>query len=669
MKQEIRFCTAGDGVRIAYALAGSGTPLVKTANWLNHLEFDWESPIWRPFLEPLARRHLLVRYDARGNGLSDWDVPEISLDAFVRDLETVVDDAGLERFSLFGISQGCAVSVAYAVRHQERVEKLVLFGGYAQGWRARGEREEIERREAMGRLIETGWGQDNPAFRQVFTSLFVPGGTQEQMRWFNDLQRISTSPANALRIANVVSELDVLDLLPLVKTPTLVLHSRGDANIPFRAGRVFATRIRGTRFVPLESENHLLLQQEPAHQRALEEILTFLGSPDPTLSWEKGALQARGSDHASSRVRPRQWTEVNRLFDLALDVHPPDREAWLNQACGGDQDLRARVARLLAAAELDDDFMTGGAMRGALGDMVQDSLEGVVLAEGQRLGLYTVGAPLGRGGMGTVYRARHEALARDVAIKALAGAWPADAASFRRFAQEARLLARLNHPNIATVHDLLDVDGRQYLVMELVEGPTLAELLERGALPWREAANIAAQLSDALAEAHAHGIVHRDLKPSNVKLTPQGRVKVLDFGIAKSITPADYRSPGLTTATGVLLGTPCYMSPEQARAELVDARADIWALGCIVYEMLTGRRAFSGTGPSDVLAAVLRDEVDITRVPDDVPPHLVEILTRCLDKDPAARFQDIREVQALLVPPGARRSSGESGGTLPHVGS
>jgi pimeloyl-ACP methyl ester carboxylesterase len=658
MKQDIRFCTASDGVRIAYALAGSGTPLVKTANWLNHLEFDWESPIWRPFLEPLARRHLLVRYDARGNGLSDWDVPDMSLDAFVHDLETVVDEAGLDRFSLFGVSQGCAVSIAYAVRHKERVEKLVLFNGYAQGWRARAEPEEIARREAMSRLIETGWGQDNPAFRQMFTSLFLPGGSQEQMRWFNDLQRISASPANALRLMKAVSEIDVLDLLPQVETPTLVLHSRGDANIPFRAGRVFATRVRGARFVPLDSENHLLLQQEPAHRRALEEILTFLDSPDPTLSSEDAASRARSAGHASSRSRPRQWSEVNRIFDRALDVHPEHRDAWLDQACGGDQDLRARVARLLAAAELDDEFITGGAIRGPLADAVEDSLDAVALAEGQRLGLYTIGAPLGRGGMGTVYRARHEALARDVAIKVLAGAFAEDAGSFRRFEQEARLLARLNHPNIATVHDLLDVDGRQYLVMELVEGPTLADMIDTSGLPWPDVVSIAVQLSDALAEAHAHGIVHRDLKPSNVKLTPQGRVKVLDFGIAKSVEPRDHCSSGVTTATGVLLGTPYYMSPEQARAEPVDARADLWAVGCILYEMLTGRRAFGGSGASDVIAAVLRDEVDFTGLPGDVPPQLMEILRRCLQKNPAARFQDIREVRALLAATGTDPAAG-----------
>ena len=173
---------------------------MKTGNWLNHIEYDWESPVWSHVLHWLARGRQLVRYDARGNGLSDWDVPEISFDAFVRDLEAVVDAAGLDRFVLFGASQGCAFSIAYAVKYPERVSKLVLYGGFARGRRLRGSAVDVEQAEAMLTLMRTGWGQDNPAFRQVFTSLFVPGGTPEQMDWFNELQRKTTSPENAVRI-------------------------------------------------------------------------------------------------------------------------------------------------------------------------------------------------------------------------------------------------------------------------------------------------------------------------------------------------------------------------------------------------------------------------------------------------------------------------------------
>jgi pimeloyl-ACP methyl ester carboxylesterase len=261
-QQEIGFLESADGVRIAFASVGSGAPLVKTANWLNHLEHDWRSPIWRHWLDALCRDHRLIRYDARGNGLSDREVEEISLEAFVRDLEAVVDGLGLERFPLLGISQGCAVSIAYAVRHPERVSHLVLFGGFARGW-ARSDPAEYEKHAAMQTLIRQGWGKQNPAFRQVFTSLFVPGATSEQMDWFNEMQSVSASPENAARIRDACRLMDVEALLPRVTTPTLVLHCRDDAVVLFEVGRSMAAGIPGARFVPLEGRNHLLLEEEP----------------------------------------------------------------------------------------------------------------------------------------------------------------------------------------------------------------------------------------------------------------------------------------------------------------------------------------------------------------------------------------------------------------------
>jgi class 3 adenylate cyclase/pimeloyl-ACP methyl ester carboxylesterase len=275
LHQEIRFCTASDGTRIAYATVGKGPPLVKTANWMNHLEYDWESPIWRHLLHGLARDHRLVRYDARGNGLSDWDVGEIAFEAFVQDLETVVETAGLKRFALFGVSQGCAVSVAYAARHPERVSRLVLYGGFAQGRRKRGA-EEVAQSEAFLTLMRQGWGQDNPAFRQIFTSLFLPEGTPEQVKWFNELQRMTTSPENAVRLRRAVDDIDVTDLLPKVRAPTLVLHCRGDAVQPFSEGRRMAALIPNARFVALEGKNHLILDFEPAWRRFVDEIESFL---------------------------------------------------------------------------------------------------------------------------------------------------------------------------------------------------------------------------------------------------------------------------------------------------------------------------------------------------------------------------------------------------------
>lgn len=276
LRQEISFCTSGNGVRIAYAKVGSGPPLVKAGNWLNHLEYDWESPVWSHMLKWMASGRQLIRYDARGNGLSDWEVQDISFDAFVRDLEAVVDAAGLTRFALFGASQGCAVSIAYAVKHPERVSKLVLYGGFARGRRLRGDPVDIEQADAMITLMRTGWGQENPAFRQVFTSLFVPGGTPEQMAWFNDLQRNTTSPENAVRIRLVSDYMDVLKLLPQVTVPTLVLHCNDDAVQPFEEGRILAAGIPGARFVALEGHNHLILETDPGWSRFQEEVAAFL---------------------------------------------------------------------------------------------------------------------------------------------------------------------------------------------------------------------------------------------------------------------------------------------------------------------------------------------------------------------------------------------------------
>jgi class 3 adenylate cyclase/pimeloyl-ACP methyl ester carboxylesterase len=279
LRQEIRFCAAPDGVQLAYSTIGQGPPLVKTGNWMTHLEFDLESPIWRHLYRELAKAHTLIRYDTRGNGLSDRAVDDISFDALVRDLETVVDAASVERFALFGISQGCAVSIAYAVRHPERVSHLVLYGGFSVGRNRRARTAaEREEHEAMLTLMRLGWGQANPAFRQLFTSQFIPGGTKEQADWFNELQRLTASPETAVRLVEATADTDLTALLPRVGVPTLVMHARDDARVPFDAGRRMAAGIPGARFVPLEGRNHLFLETEPAFRQFLEATRAFLAS-------------------------------------------------------------------------------------------------------------------------------------------------------------------------------------------------------------------------------------------------------------------------------------------------------------------------------------------------------------------------------------------------------
>ena len=280
-RQEIRFCTAADGTRIAYATSGAGPPLVKVANWLSHLEFDWRSPVWRHWLTQLSRDHTLVRYDERGCGLSDRNVDQFSVDAWVSDLEAVVDALDLERFPLLGISQGGPVAMTYAARHPERVSHLILYGSYALGRQLRAKtQDELDENEALITLIRLWWGKDDPTFRQFFARAFIPGGTPEHHRWFNDLCRVSASPEDAAGFRRAFGLIDVTALLPQVAVPTLVLHAIDDARVPIDQGRLLASSIPHARFVPLEGENHILLEGEPAWPRFLAEVRSFLDVPD-----------------------------------------------------------------------------------------------------------------------------------------------------------------------------------------------------------------------------------------------------------------------------------------------------------------------------------------------------------------------------------------------------
>jgi pimeloyl-ACP methyl ester carboxylesterase/DNA-binding CsgD family transcriptional regulator len=280
--QRIQFATGRDGTRIAYATHGAGPPLVRAAHWLTHLQYDWESPIWRPWLTELGRRFTMIRYDERGCGLSDWHATDFSLDAWVEDLEAVTDAARLDRFALLGMSQGAAVAIAYAVRHPERVSHLVLFGGYLQGWRRR-ERDElrIQEHEAVVTLMRLAWGRDNPIFRRLVTQGFVPDGDEDLVRAYDELMRRTTSPENAARFEDAFGNLDVADLAPRVAVPTLVMHLDDDQQIPFWAGRAMAAAIPNARFVQLEGRNHVLRPDEPAWPRFLETIADFVAAPVP----------------------------------------------------------------------------------------------------------------------------------------------------------------------------------------------------------------------------------------------------------------------------------------------------------------------------------------------------------------------------------------------------
>jgi pimeloyl-ACP methyl ester carboxylesterase len=249
---------------------------LKTANWLTHLELDWSTPIWGKGFAEIAKTRTFIRYDERGCGLSDWDVQDLSFDAFVEDLEVVVDTLGLERFPLLGISQGEAVSIEYAVRHPERVSGLILIGGYAAGWRKLASAEEQARREAVRNLTEVGWGTDNPAYRHIFSQTFMPDAGPADLDWFDEFQRLTTSPRNAARFQDAFGHIDVRDRLGQIKVPTIVLHARDDQRISLDQGRALASGIPGAHFVPLESRNHVLVDYEPAWKTCMEAIRDFL---------------------------------------------------------------------------------------------------------------------------------------------------------------------------------------------------------------------------------------------------------------------------------------------------------------------------------------------------------------------------------------------------------
>jgi pimeloyl-ACP methyl ester carboxylesterase len=619
VEQQIRYCTARDGVRIAHATVGRGPPLVKAANWLSHLEFDSHSPVWRHWIRELSRHHTLVRYDERGCGLSEWVVDEFSLDAWVRDLEAVVDALELERFPLLGISQGGPIAIAYAARHPERVSGLILYGSYARGRSHRNLSDrEREERELMLRMITVGWGQDHAAFRQVFTSLFIPDCTPEQAHWFNELQRVSATPENAARIVGAFDSLDVCPLAPRLDTPTLVLHGRGDLRVPFEEGQLLASLIPGARFVPLESRNHILLESEPAWPQFLREIRAFLGveqTPSP----------------ATLRQR------VEAVFDEAIELSAAERPAFLAGACAGDPECQREVEVMLQLAERT------GVTAALVGAVAKSVVSRPVMSPGQTVSQYDLVELLGGGGMGVVYKALDRRLQRFVALKFLPPYIGAEKELKVRFLREAKTIASLDHPNICALLGVEEAEhGQLFMVMPCYEGETLKQKIARGHLEVEQALDYASQLAAGLVHAHAAGVVHRDVKPANIIVTAQDQIKILDFGVAKL-------SGGTMTQPGAVLGTLSYMSPEQACGDPVDHRTDLWALGVVLYEMLTGRPPFQADSPEALFFALQhRDPASVRALRPEVPPGLAAIVHRLLEKEPARRYGQAREVAAEL---------------------
>ena len=312
-RQAIRYLRASDGVRLAWAEAGRGRTLVKASNWMTHLELEWASPVWRHWLDFLSRHYRFVRYDERGCGMSDWEVQNLTQDRWAEDLSEVVAAAvGASPIVLLGISQGAVPAIEFAARHPERVSHLVLYGGYSQGWMIRGDEASRRRFLAMLELIEHGWGRRNPVFRQLFTSRFIPGGTDEQLDWFNDLCLKTTSPQNAARLLQARANVDVRSRLGEVRVPTLVLHARNDEVVPLASGKILAAEIAGAEFVELDSANHVLLADEPAWRRFCDAVLDFTG-----VSAAGEAAEPAPEAAAFAALSPRE-REVLRLISAGL---------------------------------------------------------------------------------------------------------------------------------------------------------------------------------------------------------------------------------------------------------------------------------------------------------------------------------------------------------------
>ena len=339
LNQTIRFCRSADGTQIAVASCGQGPAILRAAHWLSHVDYDLESPVWRPWVRALSARNRFVRYDPRGCGLSDRHVADLSLDSWHADLDAVAQSMAEPQFVLLGLSQGGALAIAYALRHPERVSHLVLLNAYGQGARARAQTD-AERLEAetLVNFIRIGWGRDNPAFCRFFTNLFIPDGTPEQHRWWGDLERVTASPEVAAELLGQMQQIDVLALASQLQVPTLIAHSRGDMRVPFNEGRKLAAAIPHARFVPLDSKNHVLLPDEPAWAEFHAELSAFLGQDQPdrprTVIGEAGLTPAEaaildlvveGLDNRSIALRlgKSEKTVRNQLSEIfgKLGVH------------------------------------------------------------------------------------------------------------------------------------------------------------------------------------------------------------------------------------------------------------------------------------------------------------------------------------------------------------
>ena len=546
---DVRHVHTNDGVRIAYAVSGAGPPVVFVRGWISHLEVLWRDPGYRAFCSGLASGLRLVRYDCRGNGLSDWYVPRITLGALVSDLEAVADDLALGPMVLYGTAFGGPIAALFAARHPDRVSHLVLDGTYARGSAITSRTRQLVIRSMFKTFPEA-----------VFLLLGYATNPESSASSYRDPEtvRLMIAPRVAADLYALAFATDISAELRSVTVPTLVLHRSGSRSIPVQLGREVAALIPGAKFVELEGRAHNPWEGEPT--RTLAAIAEFLG--------------------VSLRMPP--------VEHVAID--------------GGDE-------------------------------------------------RYTLQEEIGAGAMGTVHRALDNRLDRPVAIKVIRST---DERTLERFRREATIAARISHPGICAVYDTGERDGAPFIVMELLDGRTLADELTQGPIPPALGLDWMCQLADTLAWAELHNVLHRDLKPSNIFITRDGHVKLLDFGIAKVWQdPAIAVTHTTLTDPGVPMGTWAYMSPEQVRGEPLDHRSDLFSFGVVLHQMITGRNPFIGRTLAETVDRILHLELTAESLTPHVPEGIARPIVRALAKERRLRYPTIAEMRLEL-----RRAAG-----------
>jgi pimeloyl-ACP methyl ester carboxylesterase len=541
--QDVRYVHTNDGVRIAYSVSGDGPPLVFVRGWISHLQILWRDPAYRAFCNGLASGLRLIRYDCRGNGLSDWYVPRITLAALVSDQEAVADDIALGPMVLYGAAFGGPVAALFAARHPDRVSHLVLDGTYARGSAITSRTRQLVIRSMFKTFPEA-----------VFLLLGYATNPESGASSYRDPDtvRLMISPHVAADLYALAFATDISTALRSVTIPTLVLHRAGSHSIPVQLGREVAGLIPGARFVELDGSAHNPWEGD-AH-KTLATVAEFLG----------------------------------------LSLRMPVEQFGID--AGHER--------------------------------------------------YTLQEEIGAGAGGTVHRALDNRLQRSVAIKVIRST---DERTLERFRREATIAARISHPGICAVYDTGERDGAPFIVMELLDGRTLADELSHGPVPLALGLDWACQLADTLAWAELQNVLHRDLKPSNIFITRDGHVKLLDFGIAKVWQdPAMAVTHTTLTDAGVPMGTWAYMSPEQVRGEPLDHRSDLFSFGVVLYELSTGRNPFIGRTLAETVDRILHLELPPENLTAHVPEGVARPIVRALAKERRLRYATIAEMRLDL---------------------